>query len=308
MLGIILRIRRDYSGSIEHWKQAIRDARRAGKLDLEYRSMVNLGGSYYEQGDLEQALLVCEEARTGLTAIGDSYALARVLNTISILHHVRGELGPSLERAEQASELKQLIGDKQGWANSEALRGLLLLNLGRIEEGLQTLQAVVEATRDTGEQRAQAIYLDSLGFAQILSGAAELGESTLTGAMKLEGVEDDNRLRGNLENHLAQAYLTQGEIEKAKKISDSPTPDGAGPEVDVERGMVRMMAELAAGEVSAARELGRQVASQAEQGGFTLHKLLIQQLMDLDPAEIPQAELPARGWVLQESREETKQG
>jgi tetratricopeptide (TPR) repeat protein/transcriptional regulator with XRE-family HTH domain len=299
MLGIILRIRRDYSSSIEAWQQAIREARRGGKLEIEYRSMVNLAGTYYEQGELERALEVSEEARTGLLAIGDSYALARLLNTMAILHHVRGELEPAIERAQEACELKLMIGDTQGWANSEAMRGLLLLNLGRIDDGRQALEAVVEATRDTGEQRAQAIYLDSLGLAQTLSGAADQGEKTLTGALALDVAGEDNRLRGNLENHLAQAYLAQGKLDLAASIADSPAPEGAGPEVDVERGMVQVMLALAIGNVAQAQERGKRVAGQAEQGGYILLNMLTRQLMAIEPNSTSLAELPYWGWVLQ---------
>ncbi len=301
MLGTILRIRRDYLGSIEAWQQAIRAARRGRKLELEYRSMVNLAGTYYEQGELERALEVSEEAYTGLQAIGDSFALARLLNTMAILHHVRGELAQAIERAQEACELKLILGDTQGWANSEALRGLLLLNLGRIDDGRQALEAVLEATRDTGEQRAQAIYLDSLGLAQTLSGAPDEGEKTLSGALALEVAGEDNRLRGNLENHLAQAYLAQGKLDQAAAIADSPAPEGAGPEVDVERGMVRVMLALANGNETLAQDLGERVSGQAEHGGYTLLSRLTRQLMDLDPGSLARSEIPKWGWVLQDA-------
>ena len=218
-LGIILRIRRDYTASTDHWHQAIREAKRAGQLDMEYRSMINLAGAYYEEGNLERAMEICQEARSGLVAIGDSYGLARVLNTMALLHHVRGELVQALERAEQARDLKALIGDQQGWANSEAQCAIILLNLGRIEQGNNVIEHVIQATKETGEQRAQAIYLDTLGLAQSLAGRGVEAQQTLETAMKLPGVPDDNRLRGNLENHLVQAYLEQGKLSEAESLA-----------------------------------------------------------------------------------------
>jgi tetratricopeptide (TPR) repeat protein len=298
MLGIILRIRRDYTASIDHWHQAIREAQRAGQLDMEYRSMINLAGAYYEEGNLERAMEICEEARSGLVAIGDSYGLARVLNTLALLHHVRGELVQALERAEQARDLKALIGDQQGWANSEAQCAIILLNLGRIEQGCQSIESVIQATKDTGEQRAQAIYLDTFGLAQSLAGRGAAAQQTLEAAMRLPGVTDDNRLRGNLENHLVQAFLAQGKLAEAEALAFSPTPEGAGPEVDLERELDRVMVLRAKGEQGQSADLARSAALRAKDAGFILLGRLAEQLAGLGSDQVSGVELLHAGWVL----------
>jgi tetratricopeptide (TPR) repeat protein len=298
MLGIILRIQRDYGGSIEHWQQAIRDARRAGQLDMEYRSMVNLAGSYYEQGDLDRALEICEEARSGLVAIGDSYALARVLNTMALLHHVRGELDRAHQRTIEARDLKELIGDQQGWANSESQRAIILLNLGRIEEGTRAIEAVIEATKDTGEQRAQAIYLDTLGLAQSLAGRGESAQATLEQAMEISSDLDDNRLRGNLENHLVQAFIGQGKLAEAESLAFLPSPEGSGPEVEFERELGRAMVLHAKGETQAASNVAASAAFRARESGFILLGRLAEQLASIKPHEADCAAILRRGWVL----------
>jgi tetratricopeptide (TPR) repeat protein len=302
VLGIILRIRRDYTGSIEHWDQAIRAARRTGQLEMEYRSMVNLAGTYYEQGDLDRALDICEKARTGLIAIGDSYALARVLNTMALLHHVRAELDQALERTIEARDLKALIGDQQGWANSEAQRAIILLNLGQIEQGRQVIENVIEATRDTGEQRAQAIYLDTLGMAQSLDGDGKQAEVTLERALAISGKLEDNRLRGNLENHLVQAYLEQGKLAEAESLAFGTTPDGAGPEVELERELNRSMVLAAKGETLQAIEVADSAAKQASDEGFQLLGRLAEQLAVSASERLDGVELLRRGWVLQSGK------
>jgi len=298
ILGIILRIRRDYPASIAHWNDAIRQARRAGQLDMEYRSMVNLAGAYYEQGALGQALEICEAARTGLTAIGDSYALARVLNTMALLHHVRGELDLALERSIEARDLKALIGDTQGWANSEAQRAIILLNVGRIEQGQQAIEGVLEATQDTGEERARAIYLDTLGLALSLAGQGEQAQQTLEAVLTIAIELEDNRLRGNIENHLVQAFIEQGNLAEAQALAFEPTPPGAGPEVEIERSLGRSMVLWALGDGSRAAETARATAQQARQAGFILLARLAEQLVDLEAQAVEGEDLLRRGWVL----------
>ncbi|MFN2148255.1 MAG: tetratricopeptide repeat protein [Anaerolineales bacterium] len=299
MLGIILRIRRDYHGSIQHWNQAIHEAQRAGQLEMEYRSLVNLAGAYYEQGDLDKALEICEEARTGLTAIGDSYALARVLNTMALLHHVRGELDRALARAVEARDLKALIGDRQGWANSEAQRAIILLNLGQIEEGTRAIEAVIDATSETGEERAQAIYLDTLGLALALAGKGRQAQLTLEKGMQISNGLGDNRLRANLEDHLVQAFLGQGKLAEAEALAFAQVPEGAGPEVEFERELDRAMVLHAKGDRAAAVALAKDAAARARESGFSLLGALAEQLADPGLPALAGAELLRRGWVLQ---------
>lgn len=297
-LAIVLRIRRDYPAAIDHFHWAIREARRAGLAGIEFRTLANLAGVFYEQGDLDLALETCAEARMGLTALGDSYALARVLNTMSLLHHVRAELPEALARTEEACELKVLIGDQQGWANSEAQRAILLLHLGRVEEGLTAIEGVIQLTKDTGEQRAQAIYLDTLGFALTLAGRAAPAQHTLAEALDSPAAREDARLRGNLENHLAQAYLSQNLILEAQALAGLPAPAGAGPDVEIERDLVRVMLHHLNGEEQEADQRVAAIVERAEQSGYKLQAMLARQLSGVEFHESSGLDLVRRGWFL----------
>lgn len=296
ILGVINRIQRLYPDSINHWRLAIESAQRAQKLDLECRCMVNLGGALYEHGDLQRSLEVCREALAGLRITGDAYGMGRALNMIALLHHVQGELTEALEAVEDASELKALIGDVQGHANSEAQRAIILLNMGKITEGYKTICEVIETSRETGEQRAQAIYMDTRGLAEVLLERPDEALATLQHALTLPGVAQDNRLRGNLENHMAQAYLVKGDLPQASAVALADAPEGAGPEVEVERGLLRIMLRIAKDE--AAEPLASSVAARAQEAGFLLLSRLARQLGAIAPASVQAAELPQRGWVL----------
>jgi hypothetical protein len=164
------------------------------------------------------------------------------------------------------------------------------------------IENVIEATRDTGEQRAQAIYLDTLGMAQSLDGDGKQAEVTLERALAISGKLEDNRLRGNLENHLVQAYLEQGKLAEAESLAFGTTPDGAGPEVELERELNRSMVLAAKGETLQAIEVADSAAKQASDEGFQLLGRLAEQLAVSASERLDGVELLRRGWVLQSGK------
>ncbi|WP_240521818.1 tetratricopeptide repeat protein [Amycolatopsis vastitatis] len=163
-------------------------ARAAGETHGLVRSLDNVANAHWESCELELALSAAEEwwrlARTtddtvsrasSLSRIGTLHSMsgdyqravgyyraslaenapdpaltALVLGNLSHAQEMLGDLGPALDSASRARELREQTADEHGWVLSTAQLSLVLARLGRIDEALSAIRATV----DTAERLA----------------------------------------------------------------------------------------------------------------------------------------------------------
>jgi hypothetical protein len=235
-----------------------------------------------------------EEAAQGLSLLGDQFALARVLHNLTSILYTREELAAALEQNDRTCEIKRRIGDVQGLVNSESQRVLILLTLGRLQEALNTAERIVGQAEAMADTRSRGVYLDNLALALILSGEAAPALTRLKEAESLSGVNEDGRLKGYIQNHQALAHLALGDPKAAGVFLEIGLPDGAGPEVQLEREVVRAMQLLAAGEEKAAREAAAGLEDRATRTGYLLFAGMARRFKQACEDHCPSGELPVR--------------
>jgi tetratricopeptide (TPR) repeat protein len=293
-LGIVSHIRREHADALDHLRQAVEIARSSGMRFIEYRSLSNLAGLLFETGNLEEALRSYEQAAEGLSLLGDQFALARVLHNLTSILYTREELASALVQNDRACEIKRQIGDVQGLVNSESQRVLILLTLGRFEEALNTAERIVGQAEAMADTRARGIYLDNLALALILSGNADSALTRLKEAESLHGVNEDGRLTGYIQNHLALAHLALGDPAAAGSFLEIGLPDGAGPEVQLEREVVRAMHYQATGDETAALTTAAALEDRATRTGYLLFAGMARRFKAACANNIPVGEQPVR--------------
>ena len=82
---------------------------------------------------------------------GSVESQARLREVLAYLLGVAGNDRESLEMAERASQLAGDAGDEQLLWRSESLRGRALIELGRVPEGLDTLEVMIVSARTAGD-------------------------------------------------------------------------------------------------------------------------------------------------------------
>lgn len=277
-LGIVAHIRRDYAKALNHLQQSVEIARTAGMRFIEYRSLSNLAGIFFETGDLEVALRSYQEAAEGLRMLGDQFALARVLHNLTSILYARGELLPALEYIEQSIEIKRQIGDLQGIVSSESQHVLVLLTLGRLQEALRIAEHSLSQAEALGDTRGRAAYLDNLALTLILSGDPESALVRLDQAANLPGGHQDGRIVGYLQNHRALALLAQGDLNSAQELLSAEFPAGSGAEVQLERDLIGAIHSLAQRETTLATKLASALEERANRAGYHLYAAMAQRI------------------------------
>ncbi len=248
-LGIVSHIRRDIPAALAHWRNAEEAALLAGNLRTAFRIKGNIGGLRFDQGELDEARQTYEEILDAVQAIGDVFTLGKILNALGAIYHLQARPAAALELLDKAKKLKRLIGDAQGEATTDNQRAQVLLGTGRAEEARQITERLLKQTEETGEMRWRASYLDTLGMSLLGLGKFDEARLRLEEASSLPGAAADPQLNTYLRNHLALAYLGEGQEAEAEKVL-------ANAEGMLNDGMVVLESRLAAALVSAAR--GRQ--------------------------------------------------
>lgn len=137
---------------------------------------------------------------------------AATWNNLGVLYSTRGEFSEALGAYQQAETLYSDLGHIAAQAETLHNLGSLLLLLGRIEEGRQSLQKAVEHRRETQWPLGEARALAALGWALELD--TEIGNSSY-----LEALSTYDQAIEIFESHdtaldLAQALERRGEVHR----------------------------------------------------------------------------------------------
>jgi tetratricopeptide (TPR) repeat protein len=301
VIGTVMRIRRRFDLGLEHMRDAIAAAGQAGLRQLEYRCDLDMAGLLLAQGSTDRALARCAETLPLLQAVGDSYAIAWLLNIVTLSHLRRGELAEALQAIERACAIHAQIGDSQGLAGAENQRATVLLTLGRLAEARATIEQVLATTEATGEKRDHAYYRDTLCMIQMLEGNPAAAKATLRELLGLPAVAGDAKLQLDLLNDLALALLMLGELAEAQQILDAPPPQGAGLSPGLERQLLQGLAQLAHGDAAGAAALAADIAEAADEAGLRLRRMAAGRLAAAAISPPPLSRLPWLLWVIDSS-------
>jgi ATP/maltotriose-dependent transcriptional regulator MalT len=243
--AIIEHIRRDIPAALTHWRQAEEAALLAERPQLAFRFKANIAATLFDRGDLDAARQAYEDILDAVQALGDTFALGKILNSLGAIYHLQGKESEALEILSRARRFKELSGDLQGLATTENQRALVLLAQGHIQEAHQVVERLIKESEETGEMRWRGSYLDTLAMVHLASSEFAQARQTIEVALDLPGVAEDPQLTTYLFSHLTLAYLGCEEIQSAASaLSQART--------QTQSGTVKLEADLAEALVSRA--------------------------------------------------------
>jgi tetratricopeptide (TPR) repeat protein len=186
---------RDLGDSVlaRRWQEeALELARQGGWPALEAEALHGLGLSCREQGQLDEARHLLQQAETLQRGLQEPWGLATTLNDLGIVFALHGGSGQNgalpdhLERARQlfaeSLVLKQNIGDRQGVAYA-------LANLGNVTKDLGEFQRLTEQSleikRELGDRQGVANSLYNLADLHLNRGELAAARRQLGEALEL---------------------------------------------------------------------------------------------------------------------------
>src|SRR3989449_7839360 len=227
-LGIISHLRGRHAEAISSWEIAAAAFHRAGKQIGVEECDNTLANAYREQGGLDKALAVADQAVATAEAGGDEALFAVTLRGRAEIRVVRSE--PELARREldRVREIRSRLPDPVGEAEDLRVTALVLAAEGQVARAEKSLREVMGRAELHGRIQLQAdatrdlaLLLRKAGRLQEAVGAAQAAKAIFSRI----GAESDIRklaeqgweesvaagLRGNLAPvHVAQQYADAG--------------------------------------------------------------------------------------------------
>jgi class 3 adenylate cyclase/tetratricopeptide (TPR) repeat protein len=221
----------------------------------------------FMQGYLDEAEALAEQVREATLERGEQWGLGMMLVLTASVRLWTGRTCSAVERAGEAAELFDRIGDVFGAMQAGAVRGRALVCAGRIEEGLAQLDEVVRlAVTDRDRTFAQVARIGAL---------VQLGESEVTAGLLAEGEGIGDVAEDALSGELAVSYalhlLQSGQPEAAARVLEAlgtQAPERRGAYL----GAVQALADAALGRADEVGPLADEV--RATQGATYLDVVL----------------------------------
>jgi tetratricopeptide (TPR) repeat protein len=212
----------EYEKALKAFKTALKTQRVSVAEDdvCVALTLGNLGSVYLQQGNLDDAERVLQEALELKRALAPSMMVADILNNLGNCANLRGEHEMSLIYYEESLED---IREKKGRRADEINA---LFNIGRLEIQRQhwtkSMIALNEACRLAREHYGTnhacvAQNLDLMGFVQLCTSKLDAAMVSFTGALAIY-----RRLHGPLHHEVANALFNVGMVRDAKgDLSDA---------------------------------------------------------------------------------------
>ncbi len=189
--------------------QALADRRDEGAF------LGNLGGAYYQLGEVEKAISYYEQALAISLEIGDRRVQGNPLGNLGLAYRELGEVEKAISYHEQALAISLEIGDQRGQSSNLSNLGDAYYQLREVEKAISYYEQALAIAQEIGDRRVQGAVLGNLGNAYRELREVEKAISYYEKCLAIVQEIGDRRVQGNHLGNLGLAYRELGEVEKA---------------------------------------------------------------------------------------------
>lgn len=300
-LSNIYYFQRTYQTAIEHARQLIDTAGRAGLRALQYTGFGLLGGLMIEYvGQLELALFYLDQAEAGFEELGYSHGLGSFLGYKAIAYYLGHEPELAERTFARVEHILRQVGDLEGVATYQTDRGLFLLESGRVAEARTLADRLLAEAVDHQACWHTVYTMYLLGQVQLVQGETEQAIATLRQGLTLPGIDTDPSVNADIHSALALALLIAGDEVGVQQILDEAPLDDMGIWTELNHRLVLGAIALAQGDTSAVAAIAAKVTEQANAAGFRVHSRRAARLAAAVNRPPPLHRLPRLLWVMEE--------
>ena len=145
------------------YEQALTLARQTGDKKATARELGNIGVIYIQQGDFTTGKKFYQEALETFRDIGDKHGMAVVTGNTGDILHAEGRLGDALAEYKDALVLAREVGHRSSEAIDIQLTGDVLADQGDLKGAMQMYQEAVIIQREIDDKSYYAASLMSIG-------------------------------------------------------------------------------------------------------------------------------------------------
>ena len=139
-------------------------------------------------GDLDGAAAAGERAVTKATPADDRYSASVAMTSLALVHESRSQLGEALRLADEAIRLAEESRYRRGrWYPAHTARGLILVELDRLEEARSAVYAGRRISEELGLRWPLPTFGVFLGFERFIAGEWDDAMAELEASLELAG-------------------------------------------------------------------------------------------------------------------------
>jgi serine/threonine protein kinase/tetratricopeptide (TPR) repeat protein len=201
-------------------KQATADCEEGRRIYHEAGDVAGESGALHEmaevpinQGDLEQARRLYEQALGLARQTGDKRATARELANIGVIYMQQGDLTASKKMYAEALKAYQEIGDKHGMEVITANTGDIFYEEGQLGGALAEYEDALVLAREVGHRSSEAIDIKNMGDVLADQGDLQGAMQMYQQAVSIQREIDDK-------SYYASSLVSIGKVRRQKGDSD----------------------------------------------------------------------------------------
>lgn len=186
---------------------------RPGLLSLQGVVVTNLG-------QVEQGLMLQNQAERHLRAMGDQVGLARTLSERTVTHRFLGNYQASMADADEALALVDTLDEDLHDVRAEALRarGLALSRMGYLQEAIEWLSQSLAVYRTLNDAQRMAMLRMELGLTYFRTGHYDQALIHYNEALECWRKTENTAQQANLLNNLGVLHHLRGDYEQANAL------------------------------------------------------------------------------------------
>jgi eukaryotic-like serine/threonine-protein kinase len=280
----------------------------AGDRNNEARTLNDLAGLYFQQGDLARAQSMWRQAAKEFRQVGDTEGLAATSNNLGDVLFLQGNLGEAKQLLEEAVPNYQAIEDKDGLARVLNDLGDLSRQKGELQAAETTYQQAKATAQEIDDKSVVAYVLSGLGDVLIDRGELAAAHKSYEESLALHNQAGDKQNASEMQVALARLAIEEGhpaEAEAAMLKCKDQFDKAQQADDELTASVVLTQALLAEGkhadaqkEVDATKSLARQSQNRLARLQFDLAVARV--LLTSDQPESSRAQLEK---ILQDSRQ-----
>lgn len=231
-----------YEASFDCCEKELAIATEAGDSFGIARALDSRGEFRTTKGQMEEAIADHRQAVEIFAQLGKGREQARALNNLGKAYHRIGRFGEAVEFFKQQCEISRRVGDTRAENRAQHNLGQVYADLGEFREALDTYIRQLAKAREIGSRMDEAAILNSCGNAYYVLGMTHKAVELYQQSLAINR-EIGYRLGENMaRNNLGEAYTDLGDAQTAIRLHQTALE--AFGEIKFPRGEVNALHQL----------------------------------------------------------------
>lgn len=201
------------------YEQALALARKTGDKKATARELGNIGVIYFQEGDFTTAKNIYREALDNFREIGDKHGMEVITANTGEILYEEGQLAYALSEYKDALVLAREVGHKSSEANDIQLMGDVLADQGDLEGAMQMYQQAVRIQREIDDKSNYAATLVSIGKVQRQKADSDGARKSYNEALSLYRKSEEKGLVADVQVALAELDCDSGQAPEAETLA-----------------------------------------------------------------------------------------